>query len=210
LFGTGWVREGWLSWYKSYLEATVGLEVGSVGLATAASAISLCGVVGSLAGGYISDRCCGAKRGPVALAYTTLQLVSLAFLWLVRGNAALSVLGSGLLALFFFGALTLLMGAAAADFVDPRLSGMTSGLVNFGQYAGAGVAAVSTGAIVERAGWDGLLLLLIVGPVLSCTAMLWLMWLQRAGRKPAGGAVAVVTASRPDCTSTEAHHTASV
>ena len=73
LFGTGWVREGFLSWFGSYLFAVADISVGSAGHSAAAMAITLGGMAGSLSVGVISDRCCTSNRAPVVLACTILQ-----------------------------------------------------------------------------------------------------------------------------------------
>ena len=73
------------------------------------------------------------------------------------------------------GALTLLMGAASVDFVDKRLTGMTSGLMNAAQYAGAGLAAATVARVVDVWGWHVFALALLPGALLSSGAMFHLM-----------------------------------
>jgi MFS transporter, OPA family, glycerol-3-phosphate transporter len=71
LIGCGWAREGFLSWFGSYLEATVSIEPGTDTSTLTTTAMSLFAIVGSLAGGFISDRYCNSRRGPVLLACNT-------------------------------------------------------------------------------------------------------------------------------------------
>ena len=58
------------------------------------------------------------------------------------------------------------MGAAAVDFVDKRLSGASSGLINGFQYLGSGLSAVTCGGLIDSVGYRGLWLALAMGPLL--------------------------------------------
>ena len=108
------MREGFLSWFGSYLEATCGVSPGGSLASLAASVLSLVGMAGSVAGGVASDRCFRSKRGPVALAYCLGQVLVLgAFGPAVRAGGAPTALA--LLCPFawcLFGALTLLVRTA--------------------------------------------------------------------------------------------------
>ena len=158
LFGTGWVREGFLSWFGSFLQAEHGIDVGSAGHSAVAMAITLGGMGGSLTVGVISDRCCGSQRAPVVLACTISQAALLLIFPVAMraattaadggdaggddGGAAaavpVAVLMCGALSVPLFGALTLLMAAASVELVEPALSGTASGLLNMAQYVGSG------------------------------------------------------------------------
>ena len=81
----------------------------------------------------------------------------------------------GMLSSVLFGALTLLMGAASVDYIDPKLTGTVSGLMNSSQYVGAGLAAWIVGSVVETVGWNGFAPTLMVGALISTAAMWRLM-----------------------------------
>eukprot|EP00325_Prymnesiales_sp_UTEX-LB-985_P003911 CAMPEP_0174698430 /NCGR_PEP_ID=MMETSP1094-20130205/4034_1 /TAXON_ID=156173 /ORGANISM="Chrysochromulina brevifilum, Strain UTEX LB 985" /LENGTH=337 /DNA_ID=CAMNT_0015895609 /DNA_START=139 /DNA_END=1152 /DNA_ORIENTATION=- len=88
LFGTGWVREGFLSWLSDYLVAVAGIRIGSPTHSATALSITLCGALGSLSVGIISDRCCHARRAPVVLGCAIGQaLVLMLFPLLIRASA---------------------------------------------------------------------------------------------------------------------------
>ena len=205
LFGTGWVREGFLSWFGSYFQAVAGIEVGSTAHSAAAMAITLGGMVGALALGFLSDRCCRSSRPPVVLGSAVCQLVILALFPLaVRGSsgpesaATAAVVLCGLLSVPLFGALTLLMAAASVELAEPALSGTASGLLNGAQYAGSGLSALVGGFAVELMGWDALFAQLALGAVASIVGMVRVLCLQRAGRRapaarPRDEALSVVT-----------------
>ena len=180
LLGVGWAREGFLSWFSSYLEELSAVQQGSTQYTLMATAMSLCGIVGSLGGGYVSDAYCGSQRGPVVVAYGAAQLACLAALHLAEGHAAASLVLVPLLSTFLFGALTLLMGAASGDFVPPHLAGMASGLLNAGQYFGSGSGALLIGWVVDSTGsWSAFPATVSLGPLVLVVSMAWLMWLQR-------------------------------
>ena len=196
LFGTGWVREGFLSWFGSYLQSVAGIEVGSAGHSAVAMAITLGGMTGSLTVGLVSDRCCGSKRAPVVLGCTTLQVaLLLGFPACMRAVAAadgagtsasvpVAVILCGILSAPLFGALTLLMAAASVELVEPALSGTASGLLNAAQNVGSGISTIVSGALVEWLGWDALFGGLALGAGIATAGMAQVMRLQREARSP--------------------------
>lgn len=192
LFGTGWVREGFLSWFGSYLHAVAGIEVGSPAHSATTMAITLGGSVGAVALGVVSDRCCSSRRPPVVLGSAVCQaVVLLLYPLILRGvaaaappgdeaqAAAVAVVLCGVLSVPLFGALTLLMAAASVELVEPALSGTASGLLNGAQYAGSGLSALAGGAAIEWAGWDALFAQLVLGAFASIAGMARVIWLQR-------------------------------
>lgn len=203
LVGVGWAREGFLSWFGSYLEALSTIEQGSTEYTLTATAMSLGGIVGSLGGGYVSDAYCGSRRGPVVVAYGAAQLACLAALHLAEGKALASLVLVPVLSGFLFGALTLLMGAASGDFVHPRLAGMASGLLNAGQYVGAGTSALVVGWVVDVTGsWSTFPMTVSLGPLVLVVAMAWLMWLQRVAATASQQRASAVAESRASGSST--------
>ena len=177
LFGVGWVREGFLAWFASYLYASGAVAEGTTFYTAVTTVITLAGMIGSLAGGYVSDKCFGSRRGPVAFFYCACQVVVLAAFgpaahW---GGPGILIAMIGMLSSVLFGALTLLMGAASVDYIDPKLTGTVSGLMNSSQYVGAGLAAWIVGSLVEAFGWDAFAPMLMIGAVISTAAMWKLM-----------------------------------
>lgn len=177
LFGVGWVREGFLGWFASYLEASSGVTQGGVSYTAAALAISVASMVGSLAGGYLSDACFHSKRGPVALMYCIAQICILATFGpaTARGGLPVAIAYISALSGFLFGVLSLLMGAAAMDFADPKLTGTASGMINSAQYFGAGCGALATGFFVDAFGWSAFAPVLVVGSLISTGCMIALL-----------------------------------
>ena len=175
LFGVGWVREGFLSWFADYLAARSGVAKGGEAYTVAAFAISLMGMVGSLLGGYVSDKCFRSKRGPVALAYCAAQVAILgAFGSVASLGLPFAIAAVAALSVVLFGALTLLMGAAAGDYVAPELMATASGVINASQYAGSGTAALLVGVVVDALGWSAFAPVLMVGALTSTAAMVLL------------------------------------
>ena len=193
LFGTGWVREGFLSWFGSYLQDEAGIEVGSAGHSAAAMAITLGGMFGSLTVGIVSDRCCDSRRAPVVLACTLSQAAMLLiFPAVVRaaaaaggaaGAAPAAILLCGALSAPLFGALTLLMAAVSVELVEPSMSGTASGLLNGAQYIGSGISTLVGGAAVEWYGWNALFGSLTLGAGMSTAGIARVVWLQAAQRR---------------------------
>ena len=69
-----------------------------------------------------------------------------------------------------------------------QLAGVTSGLLNGGQYFGSGLSALLTGWAVDLTGsWSVFPAAVSLGPLLTLAATVWLMWLQRHVLRPKQG-----------------------
>lgn len=171
----GWAREGFLSWFTSYLEEEVGVAVGSPLYTAAATGITLGGVFGSMAGGYISDACFQSRRGPVVLSYFVLEAVMLMAFYYGSVEPVVTVVCMTLFSVFLFGTLTMLVASASTDLAGTKAAGTASGFVNACQYIASGSSAATMGWAIDHYGWDAWLLALAPAPLIGAGCMIVLM-----------------------------------
>src|SRR5439155_21445623 len=74
-FCTGWVRQGLLGWFTSFLNEEHGIAPGSTWHGVAAIGITVGGILGGLICGYLSDRVFDSRRPPVAFLFYLAQIV---------------------------------------------------------------------------------------------------------------------------------------
>ncbi|GMI25210.1 hypothetical protein TeGR_g3082, partial [Tetraparma gracilis] len=149
---TGWVREGLLSWYTSYLEEVHGVPVGSSLFTVTSTGITFGAMVGSLMGGFVSDRFFNSERVPAVLFFFCVEILAIAVFNQVDDvYVAISCICT--VASCLFGSLTLIIGCAGADYAGLGDAGMASGVLNFSQYLASGLGSFAIGSMVERGGW---------------------------------------------------------
>ncbi|MCX8477463.1 MAG: MFS transporter [Sphingomonas sp.] len=141
-----------VTWFPIYLVKERGLNVMEAGFAAAAPA--LCGFVGGLAGGYVSDRILKrtgsldwARKGPLVvgmlLATAIIGCVWAEQEWLVVTLMSVAFFGKGVASLGW---------AIMADVAPRRLAGLSGGVFNmFGNMAGI-VTPIVVGFIVAATG----------------------------------------------------------
>ena len=129
------------SWGIFFLEADKGytnLEASSI-----ISISSVCGIIGTISSGFVSDRFVGGRRNVPALIFGLMNVAGLSpFLfgpenctWL--DAASMVVFGLAIGALICF-----LGGLMAVDIVSKKASGAALGVVGIASYAGAAVLSV--------------------------------------------------------------------
>lgn len=147
------------TWFPIYLVKERGLNIMEAGFAAVAPA--LCGFVGGVLGGYVSDRLLKrtgsttfARKAPILvgmlLASLIITCVYIDQEWLVVTVMALSFFGKGVASLGW---------AVVSDTAPPQLAGVTGGVFNtFGNIAGI-VTPIVIGYIVQGTGsFDGALI----------------------------------------------------
>jgi OPA family glycerol-3-phosphate transporter-like MFS transporter len=149
----GWIREGLLSWFTSYLEEVHQVPVGSALFTVCGTGITLGGMIGSLAGGFVSDYFFDSKRMKVVLIYFVIEMMAILTFSQVE-NVYVACACIFVIASCLFGSLTLIIASAGADYAGHRDSGMAAGVLNFSQYMWSGLSSFGIGAAVQQGGWD--------------------------------------------------------
>lgn len=136
------------SWGVFYLEAQKGYS--TLDASFIISINSVCGIVGTVLSGFVSDKLFGGKRNAPALIFGLINVVALCLFLLVPGTH----LWIDALAMVLFGLsigvlLCFLGGLMAVDIAPRNASGAALGVVGIASYVGAGVQDVMSGVLIE-------------------------------------------------------------
>jgi OPA family glycerol-3-phosphate transporter-like MFS transporter len=153
-FCTGFVRQGLLLYFTEYLKEVHHVDPGSALFWWAGTGITIGGIVGGLACGYISDRLFQSRRPPVAFLFYLGQIVTLFLLGIASGSFAAACL-IGLSCMFIFGVHGMLSGTASMDFGGRKAAASAAGMLDGIQYVAAGLTGFGLGWILKTYGWDG-------------------------------------------------------
>lgn len=119
------------------------------------------GFVGSIAAGWGSDRFFGGKRVPLMVLCAIGLVGVIAFFWFLAGRSLL--LDSGLMALigFLIFGPQMLVGLAAAEFVDKKAACTANGFAGCFAYIGAAATGYPLGTVIDIWGWQGFFVTLV-------------------------------------------------
>lgn len=136
------------SWGVFYLEAQKGYS--TLDASFIISINSVCGIVGTVLSGFVSDKLFGGKRNAPALIFGLLNVLALCLFLLVPGTH----LWIDTLAMVLFGlSIGVLLcfqgGLMAVDIAPRNASGAALGVVGIASYVGAGVQDVMSGVLIE-------------------------------------------------------------
>lgn len=136
------------SWGVFYLEAQKGYTTLDASLIISVS--SVCGIVGTVASGIISDKLFRGSRNVPALVCGLMNTVALCLFLLVPGEhfwldvTAMVLFGLGIGVLICF-----LGGLMAVDIAPKAAAGAALGVVGIASYIGAGLQDVMNGILIE-------------------------------------------------------------
>lgn len=136
------------SWGVFYLEAQKGYSTLDASFVISIS--SVCGIVGTMFSGVISDKLFGGRRNVPALIFGLMNVLALCLFLLVPGAhfwldaLAMVMFGLGIGVLICF-----LGGLMAVDIAPRNASGAALGVVGIASYIGAGLQDVMSGVLIE-------------------------------------------------------------
>lgn len=136
------------SWGVFYLEAQKGYDTLDASFIISIS--SICGIIGTMFSGVISDKLFGGRRNMPALIFGLMNVAALCLFLLVPGVhfwldiVAMILFGSGIGVLLCF-----LGGLMAVDIAPRNASGAALGIVGIASYIGAGVQDIMSGLLIE-------------------------------------------------------------
>ena len=136
------------SWGVFYLEAEKGYT--TLDASFIISINSVCGIVGTVFSGFISDKLFGGRRNVPALIFGLMNVAALCLFLLVPGThtwvdvAAMILFGTSIGVLLCF-----LGGLMAVDIAPRNASGAALGVVGIASYIGAGLQDVMSGVLIE-------------------------------------------------------------
>lgn len=137
------------------------------------------GLFGMLVVGWLSDKLCAGRRGPMNVIFSLGMLGALLVLWLVP-NASLLVNSAAMfmIGFFLFGP-QMLIGLAAAELSHKKAAGTASGFAGWFAYFGAAAAGYPLGKVAQELGWSDYFLILTV-----CSTMTVLLFLPMWNARP--------------------------
>lgn len=136
------------SWGVFYLQAQKGYSTLDASLIISIS--SVCGIIGTMFSGVISDKFFSGRRNAPALIFGLMDVVALCLFLLVPGvhfwldALAMILFGLGIGVLICF-----LGGLMAVDIAPRNASGAALGVVGIASYIGAGLQDVMSGILIE-------------------------------------------------------------
>ena len=136
------------SWGVFYLEAQKGYSTLDASFIISIS--SVCGIIGTMFSGVISDKFFGGRRNVPALIFGLMDVVALCLFLLTPGvhfwvdALAMILFGLGIGVLICF-----LGGLMAVDIAPRNASGAALGVVGVASYVGAGLQDVMNGVLIE-------------------------------------------------------------
>jgi OPA family glycerol-3-phosphate transporter-like MFS transporter len=151
-FCTGWVRQGLLGWFTSFLKEEHGIAAGTTWHTVAAIGITVGGILGGLICGYLSDRVFQSRRPPVAFIFYLAQVVSLLALGAV-GQPEVAAILVGFSCIWIFGVHGMLSGTASMDFGGKRAAATAAGMLDGCQYLASGFTGFAMGKLLDEYGW---------------------------------------------------------
>ncbi|MCP9611742.1 MFS transporter [Coprobacter tertius] len=136
------------SWGVFYLETQKGYSMLDASFIISIS--SVCGIIGTVFSGFISDKLFGGKRNKPALIFGLTNVLALCLFLLVPGVhfwidvIAMILFGVGIGVLICF-----LGGLMAVDIAPRNASGAALGIVGIASYIGAGLQDIMSGVLIE-------------------------------------------------------------
>jgi len=134
------------SWGVFYLEAQKGYS--TLDASFIISICPVCGIIGTMFSGVISDKLFGGRRNVPALIFGLMNVFALCLFLLVPG-VHLDVLAMVLFGLGIGVLICFLGGLMAVDIAPRNASGAALGVVGIASYIGAGLQDVMSGILID-------------------------------------------------------------
>lgn len=136
------------SWGIFYLEVQKAYSVENA--AAMISISSICGIVGTIASGFVSDRVFKGDRTLMAVLTSAVNLLSLAlFLFVPGGHYWVDVVAMVLFGLSIGVLICFLGGLMAVDVAPAEAAGAAAGVIGIASYAAAGLQDIVSGYLIE-------------------------------------------------------------
>jgi len=162
-----------MDWAPSFLNQTRNVELSHAGWMTAGYEIA--GIAGSLIAGWLTDRYFKSRRGPVCVIYMLLTLLSIFIFWMIPPGYAMVDTFMLLSIGFFIYGPQFLLAVMTADIATKKAAATAIGLTGLFGYLSGIVSGWGLGLVVDKFGWDGGFLMLVICAGIS-TLLFALTW----------------------------------
>ncbi|ASF99854.1 MULTISPECIES: MFS transporter family glucose-6-phosphate receptor UhpC [Vibrio] len=174
------VRIALNDWGNLYLTERHGYELFSANAAV--SMFEVGGFLGSLFGGWGSDKFFKGNRAPMNLIFALGIFISVAALWLTPIDNFVVLSGCFFSIGFFIFGPQMMIGMAAAECSHKDAAGTATGFVGLFGYLGAALASYPLAVIIEQFSWEGFFSVITLSAALIGLLILpFLKAQQRAG-----------------------------
>ncbi len=171
------VRYGILDWGPTFLKQARGIDITSATWFVAG--YEGFGLLGMLAGGWITDRVFAGRAARACLFYMIMCTFSLLLFWLLPNQQWFTSAALLCMAGFFVYGPQSLIGTAAANLATKRAAASAVGLTGLFGYLSTLVSGVGIGALVKHYGWDAGFLVFLACGVIG-TLLFALCWSAKA------------------------------
>ncbi len=166
------VRYGVLDWAPTYLNEEKGFQLNESSWSY--FLYEWAGIPGTLLCGWLSDKVFKGRRGPAGFIFMIGVTIAVIVYWLnPAGNPWIDNVALITIGFLIYGPV-MLIGLQALDYVPKKAAGTAAGLTGlFGYLAGAVMANILMGAIVDNFGWDAGFMLLVGASVLATLSFIF-------------------------------------
>lgn len=172
-FGIKFIRYTFWFWIPTYMVKVLGYKADNT--AYILTLFPIAGFLGTLSGGYISDRFFGCRRAPIcAIMFLGLAL-SLGLFILSSHSLLLMMISTGLCGFMLYGPDFLVSGISVMDFGSKEHAATAAGFVNGVGAVGAALTGIIAGTMANLWGWNSVFYLM-VGFALLCAILISTMW----------------------------------
>jgi OPA family glycerol-3-phosphate transporter-like MFS transporter len=165
----GTVKEGIGLWAPSFLSETLGIPLSDT--LVVLLAIPLMNFAGILLAGWLNRAFGHREKSAAAVLFGIAFLSSIGLLLSGGSRPAATLVFLGLSSAAIYGVNTLLLGVLPLGFAKENKVSSVAGFLDFSSYLAAGFAAVLTGFLADRFGWNSVLFLWIGATALGAAAM---------------------------------------
>ena len=183
-FCTGFVRQGVMLWFVSFLKEVHHIGHGTTLYFIATLGITAGGIAGGLLCGYLSDNLFGSRRPPVAFIFYIGQIGALVAL----GQATSPLMAALLIpftCMWIFGVHGMLSATSAMDFGGTKAAATVAGICDGVQYIASGLTGFALGGVLDKYGWGIWTWMIIPFSVIGALLMTRI-WNETPLRKHAG------------------------
>lgn len=146
------VRYTFFDWGTTFLKESKGFDIAASSMMT--GSFELCGVLGMLLTGWMTDRFFGGRGARVCFLSMLLVTATVYIFWRLPANAlGLNTLAFGCLGFFIYGPQAL-VGIAVANLATKRAAASAVGLTGIFGYASTVISGWGVGKLAHTYGWN--------------------------------------------------------
>ena len=171
-FGAGYLFWVYYAWLPGFLEIQHHVSVAQTGIY--ASIPPLCGIVGAMTGGFVSDRLAAAgvspvlsRKIPIICGLTGTAVLTVAAAFAQSPGLAIGLVG---VAVFFSNCASATIWGLVTAAAPPNYVASLGSIQNFGGYLGGACSPIVTGMVVDMTG--SFILALFIGAGMAATGAL--------------------------------------